>query len=184
MNAVVMKVCPHKTCIHGGKPQAVASFHKCASKADGRVANCRDCCAAASRAYRALPEGRAAERAGERAYRARLPKHHPVIIARSLRHQLLRAVKPTGAKPASALELLGCTIPEFRRYIEAKFLPGMTWDNWTTDGWHIDHIRPLASFDLTDPAHVAAACHYTNLQPLWAVDNLRKGDTWAGLSAS
>jgi hypothetical protein len=48
----------------------------------------------------------------------------------------------------------------------------MTWDNWTTDGWHIDHIKPLASsFDLTDRKQFLEACHYTNLQPLWAKDN-------------
>jgi hypothetical protein len=52
----------------------------------------------------------------------------------------------------------------------------MSWDNWTTDGWHIDHIKPLASFDLTDRQQLLLACHYTNLQPLWAIDNLSKGD--------
>jgi desulfoferrodoxin (superoxide reductase-like protein) len=52
----------------------------------------------------------------------------------------------------------------------------MTWDNWTTDGWHIDHIKPLASFDLTDRKQLLEACHYTNLQPLWAKDNLIKSD--------
>jgi len=52
----------------------------------------------------------------------------------------------------------------------------MTWDNWTLDGWHIDHIKPLASFDLTDRKQLLEACHYTNLQPLWAKDNLTKND--------
>ena len=52
----------------------------------------------------------------------------------------------------------------------------MTWDNWTTDGWHIDHIKPLSSFDLTDRKQLLEVCHYTNLQPLWAKDNLIKSD--------
>lgn len=59
-------------------------------------------------------------------------------------------------------------------HLEAKFSEGMTWQNYGT--WHIDHIRPLASFDLTDPAQVRLACHFTNLQPLWGADNIRKGD--------
>lgn len=79
-------------------------------------------------------------------------------------------------KAGSAVDDLGCTIPELMAHLERRFLPGMTWANWSRHGWHIDHIKPLASFDLTDREQFLAACHYTNLQPLWAVDNLRKGD--------
>jgi hypothetical protein len=50
----------------------------------------------------------------------------------------------------------------------------MTWENWAHRGWHLDHIRPLASFDLTDESQLKEAIHYTNLQPLWAEDNIRK----------
>lgn len=72
---------------------------------------------------------------------------------------------------------LGCTIEELKAHLESLFKPGMTWDNWghTGDVWHLDHIIPLASFDLTDPEQVKLACHYTNLQPLWATENLQKG---------
>lgn len=62
---------------------------------------------------------------------------------------------------------------EFRAWLEARFLPGMSWDN--RGEWELDHKRPVASFDLTDPAQLAAAMHYTNLQPLWRSDNRRKG---------
>jgi HNH endonuclease. len=54
----------------------------------------------------------------------------------------------------------------------------MSWDNYGRDGWHIDHIRPCASFDLTDPEQQRQCFHYTNLQPLWAADNIRKGAKW------
>jgi len=79
-------------------------------------------------------------------------------------------------KVGSAVKDLGCSIDELKSYLESKFQPGMTWDNHTLDGWHIDHIKPLASFDLTDRKQFLEACHYTNLQPLWAKDNLVKSD--------
>lgn len=100
-------------------------------------------------------------------------------IARRLRGRL-RAALHCGAKTGSAVSALGCTIEYLRLYIEGKFLPGMTWDNWSRYGWWIDHIRPLASFDLEDPAQMAIACHYTNLQPMWATDNIKKGAKWDG----
>jgi hypothetical protein len=53
----------------------------------------------------------------------------------------------------------------------------MTWENYGS--WHIDHIKPFTAFDdLTDPEQQREVCHYTNLQPLWAEDNLRKGGEW------
>lgn len=58
-------------------------------------------------------------------------------------------------------------------HIESKFADGMTWEN--RQDWQIDHIKPCASFDLTDPAQQRACFHYTNLQPLWTVDNQQKG---------
>jgi hypothetical protein len=76
-------------------------------------------------------------------------------------------------KTGSAVRDLGCTIPEFKHYIEQKFTSGMSWDNYGK--WHLDHIRPLVSFNLTDREQFLQACHYTNYQPLWAKDNLRKG---------
>jgi hypothetical protein len=81
-------------------------------------------------------------------------------------------------KVGSAVKDLGCTIDEFKLYIESKFEPGMTWNNYGHRTWHIDHIQPLASFDLTLPEELKKACHYTNLQPLWAKDNLSKSDKW------
>ena len=75
-------------------------------------------------------------------------------------------------KPARRIDILGCSDKEFVAYLEARFLPGMAWEN--RKEWHIDHIRPLASFDLTDPGQVFLAFHYSNCQPLWARDNLVK----------
>ncbi len=75
--------------------------------------------------------------------------------------------------PKSVRKLLGCTASELVKYLESKFLPGMSWENRKL--WHMDHIRPLASFDLSDVEQQHVAFHYTNVQPLWAIDNFRKG---------
>jgi len=78
-------------------------------------------------------------------------------------------------KAGSAVRDLGCTLSELINWLESKFQPGMSWDNWGLHGWHIDHKIPLAKFDLTDRKQFAKACHYTNLQPLWAKENMSKG---------
>ena len=78
---------------------------------------------------------------------------------------------------------MGCTTDELVAHLEKQFTPGMTWDNWAYRGWHIDHIRPCASFDLADPEQQRECFHYTNLQPLWAVDNMRKSDNWESMAA-
>lgn len=94
-------------------------------------------------------------------------------IAHNLRSRISQAVRRN--KGGSAVNHLGCSIQELRYYLESKFTDGMTWENYGQKGWHIDHIKPLISFDLTDSAQCIKAFHYTNLQPLWAKDNVRKG---------
>jgi 5-methylcytosine-specific restriction endonuclease McrA len=74
---------------------------------------------------------------------------------------------------------LGCTIESLKWYLEALFDEHMTWDNWG-EYWHIDHIRPLASFDLTDREQFLAAANWSNLQPLEKIANHRKGARYAG----
>ena len=114
-------------------------------------------------------------RAGQREYFRSLEAMDPNRrIAEALRSRLRQAING-GYRAGSSVQDLGCSIPELKAHLEARFQPGMTWDNWTVDGWHIDHIKPLDSFDLTDRQQFLQACHYTNLQPLWAEQNLSKG---------
>ncbi|MBR8657434.1 hypothetical protein KDH83_29380 [Achromobacter sp. Marseille-Q0513] len=94
-----------------------------------------------------------------------------------LRRRLYMAVR-NNHRSGLAVRELGCSIAELKEHLERQFADGMTWGNWGRDGWHIDHVRPLASFDLEDPEQVKAACHFTNLQPLWSKDNIRKGNTF------
>ena len=72
-------------------------------------------------------------------------------------------------------QLIGCSAIELKEHIEKRFKDGMNWDAYLRSLIHIDHIRPCASFDLSDPEQQKACFHYTNLQPLWAKDNLKKG---------
>lgn len=116
------------------------------------------------------------------AYRAAINKYVKVKretntdfkIQSSLRDRFNKAVKKS-YKSGSAVRDLGCSIRELKMYLEAKFQPGMTWEKHGIHGWHIDHIKPLASFNLSYREQFLQACHYTNLQPLWARDNLSKG---------
>ena len=79
-------------------------------------------------------------------------------------------------KASNTMDLVGCTVPEVREHIESQFKDGMSWDNWGE--WHIDHIKPFAAFDLSKESEQRLACHYSNLQPLWAADNLKKGASY------
>ena len=107
------------------------------------------------------------------AYRKKLDPHFKLLC--SIRSRAANAMRGKG-RSKSTPALLGCTAHELRAHIEKQFLPGMTWENRSK--WHVDHIRPCASFNLFDPAQQAACFHFSNLQPLWAKDNLRKSDKW------
>jgi hypothetical protein len=90
----------------------------------------------------------------------------------------IRNLLVVGRSPA-ALALLGVgSLREYKAYLVAKFSPGMTWKNYGRSGWGIDHIKPLRSFDLTDPRQQKQAFHYLNTQPLWTADNIRKGSRY------
>lgn len=90
-----------------------------------------------------------------------------------LRDRLRRAIK-NSQKSGSAVRDLGCSIEKFKLWIEFYWKDGMSWDNYGE--WHLDHIKPLSKFNLTDRNQLLEACHFTNIQPLWAHENLAKSD--------
>lgn len=94
-------------------------------------------------------------------------------IARRLRKRIWAAVVD-GEKSDLTFALVGCSIDFFKKHIETQFRPGMSWENYGP-AWHIDHKRPCASFDLSKSEQQYECFHYTNLQPLWAKENLSKG---------
>ena len=89
------------------------------------------------------------------------------LVRGRIRHAMI-----SHSKNKSSIEYLGCTPDELKTYLEKQFTFGMNWKNHGF-GWHIDHIIPLAS--ATSVKEVETLLHYTNLQPLWKQDNLRKG---------
>lgn len=99
-------------------------------------------------------------------------KNSVVFNCRTRISRALRMAKL--GKPFRTCKLLGCDWPTLRAHLEKQFQPGMTWDNHGYYGWHVDHIRPIATFDLRDQSQMLSAFHYTNLQPLWWKDNLSK----------
>lgn len=102
-------------------------------------------------------------------------------IINNLRSRVGKIIKSHGAiKSRHTIELVGCDIKYFLKHIESKFLPGMTWENYGLRGWHIDHIKPCAAFDLRDFEQQKECFNYRNLQPLWWVDNLKKNSFYNG----
>lgn len=107
-------------------------------------------------------------------------------LVHNMRTRLWQGLKGI-SKSAHTLDLLGCSLEELRMHLEKQFYNNprnnlqMTWDNLgrsnkSDNTWHVDHIKPLAAYDLSDPIQLKEATCYTNLQPMWAQDNLSKGD--------
>lgn len=94
-------------------------------------------------------------------------------IAKNLRARVRDTLK-FRPKSGKTLDLIGCNINFLRRYLETFFQPGMAWENYGKI-WHIDHKLPCKSFNLADPAQQRLCFHWTNLQPLFAQENISKG---------
>src|SRR6056300_1843 len=93
----------------------------------------------------------------------------------------VRKVLNGKSKSKKTMDLIGCSVDFLKKHLENQFQPGMSWNNYGnpngdhSECWHIDHILPCASFDLSDPKQQQKCFHYSNLQPLWAEDNMSKG---------
>ncbi len=97
-------------------------------------------------------------------------------LAKNIRSRTRLALKKWDTKKCASTEvLLGSTISEFKNYFCSLFKDGMTWEYFMAGEIQIDHIKPCSKFDLTDHEQQRQCFHYTNLQPLWWRDNLKKG---------
>jgi hypothetical protein len=96
-------------------------------------------------------------------------------LSLGLRGRLRQKIKSKNwGKKSSFSRAIGCTLEKLKEHIEKQFTEGMNWDNWGYYGWHIDHIIPLSSAKTVSELY--KLCHYTNLQPLWAKENIKKSN--------
>ena len=181
-----------------GEIKPYSEYYKNKTRPRGIHSACKSCMKIARQQYLSNPTNYAKVRAtSKRTYlnnrdryikdavarnRRRLDTNCNAKIAhylRSLVHTMLSRKDIT--KDGKTTEYIGCTVVEFRLYFEALFKEGMTWGNHGNGPgkWNIDHIKPIAAFDFeNNPDEVFKVNHYTNLQPLWWEDNMKKSDKW------
>ncbi|MFA5567980.1 MAG: hypothetical protein WC972_04955 [Trueperaceae bacterium] len=116
----------------------------------------------------------AQKRARAAAKKRRLEASPSARVRNATAARLWAALK--GQSDGALFSRLGYSAGALVAHLEARFQPGMSWANYGR--WHVDHIRPCASFDLTDPAEFEWCWSLENLQPLWAADNIAKGATY------
>jgi len=141
----------HKKCSCCKSVKEYSQFFNDSSTSSGKRSFCKKC----YMRYESLPHRVARNRASQR-------------VISALKSQNLK-------KQHKTMDLVGCTPNELRTYLENLFIEGMTWENHG-EVWHIDHIRPCASFNLEDERELYTCFNYTNLQPLFVKDNLSKNN--------
>jgi len=99
-------------------------------------------------------------------------KNEPILKLKMLYRSKINKI--LGSKKEKTFDLIGCSPLQLKEHHEKQFWVGMTWEKHELFGWHIDHIIPISS--AKNDEELKKLCHYTNLQPLWALDNIRKRD--------
>lgn len=104
----------------------------------------------------------------------KLAEVRPVYrVLNSLSSRINAELKELGIKREfTYTQILGCSVKDFEEYLLNKMTEGMSYDNYGV--WVVDHIIPFSSFDFNNLDQIKTCCHYTNLQPLWKLDNLKK----------
>jgi hypothetical protein len=139
---------------------------------------CKDCLAIKKREYKKEykklnPEKTSSQKMKYK--RERMKRDITFKILHRLRTRILLVLHGK-KKVESSLNLLGCSAEHLKKHLEEQFKDDMSWENYGIKGWHIDHIKPCASFDLSIIEEQKECFHYTNLQPLWWHENLSKSD--------
>ena len=128
--------------------------------------------------YRQSDKAKAIHNKSKKKYQNERRKSDPLYkLTANVRSRLYSFLKINSiTKKNKTFVMVGCTPKFLKEYLEKQFKPGMSWQNHTKTGWHIDHIKPLNK--AKTPEAVEKLMHYSNLQPLWATENLKKGDKY------
>lgn len=158
----------------------------CSSKCAGLIAQVNDCLDCGVKCKNARCEPCRIKNwhktAGKERYKEKYDNDTAFHLSTTIRNRLKAAIRVNikGGKNYTTIgdleELCGCSIPELILHIEKAWEADMTWDTYGLHGWHLDHIIPLSAVNLEDIEQRRIVCHYTNLRPMWAKDNLRKHD--------
>jgi len=180
-----------KTCFKCKNLKDLSHFSKRRDRPDGLTDMCKGCKAEYDKEYRTknadsikkkqkikTDKNKARKKEYDREHRARknelrrLRRENDIAfrIEGNLRARINKAVV-RGDKSEKTIELLGCTIEDFLTHLEKQFKKGMSWNNYGYETWHIDHIIPCASFDLSVPEQQKECFNFRNMQPLWAEEN-------------
>lgn len=169
----------HKKCCRCQTTQDIENFYSHCSSRDRRQPYCKDCCKQVQleRQIKNRCEWNSYLKEYNRErYATDIQWRMSKILRSHIRHAMMRA---KAKKSQNTIKLLGCDWQTFCDHIASQFTGGMTWDLVGKE-IHLDHIRPVSSYDLTDPVQQRQCFHYTNYQPMWAKDNLQKHSTYNG----
>jgi hypothetical protein len=178
-----------KICSKCSRELTLNNFHKRSDQKDLHSTQCKDCVNQDKKEYY-LKIGKQFNKTNKKKINKRRRKWERNKYYNDINFRLIKILRVQlhdaifkDYKSGHALELLGCSINYFRQHLESQFVEGMNWSNHgqgygdkDMQEWHIDHIYPLASFDLTKPSEQRIACHWSNQQPMWAKENLEKSD--------
>lgn len=179
-----------KNCPRCGVTKSNDEFHKNKARYDGLQSMCKSCWKMYSRDFQKHkrttdPKYKEYIKTSNKNYlqqkkenmRTRYANDPVYNLQMRLRARLQDCVSRLDmVKCETSMKLLGCDGQTLKSYLEKKFVEGMTWDNRNL--WHIDHIKPCDAFDLSNHDEQNSCFHYTNLQPLWAKDNLQKSNKY------
>lgn len=191
----------YKRCFCCQQPKLLSEFYKDRTKKDGVEGRCKMCCRETIEEYQKSDKGsqmikryRSSEersvvvrkynrsekgRSAQRRENERVKRDIGLYLRKCISTRIHHALKEN--KLSGVTSLLGCTIKELKLHLESQFQEGMTWENYGK--WHIDHIKPCAVFDLSRTEDQKECFHFSNLQPLWAMDNLRKNAKYEKIAA-
>lgn len=165
----------------------ITEFHKRKANKDGLYSLCKKCVLAkpVNRETNKIwiENNRGAVRRYDKKRRLERIKNDPLFsIKERIRISIVNTIRGVFRKNSSTFKMLGYSVVELKTHLEDNFMPGMSWENRPL--WHIDHKRPLASFNIKTEADVIEAWSLSNLQPLWSSDNIKKSSWFNGIKYS